>query len=56
MKSILKFAGAFIVLLGVIFLAIYYTGTQSNTLLMASLITFVAGLIVHVVLNKKIKE
>ncbi len=56
MKSLLKFAGAFIVLLGVIFLAIYYTGAQSNALLMTSLVTFVVGLIVHVVLNKKVKE
>jgi hypothetical protein len=54
MDTLLKNLGAILVLLGVICLAIYYFGVQVNGLLVASLALEVAGLFVHVILNKRI--
>ena len=52
MNTLLKNLGAILVLLGVVCLAIYYFGVQANGLLAAGLALEVAGLFVHVILNK----
>ena len=54
MDTLLKNLGAILVLLGVVCLAIYYFGVQVNGLLVAALTLQVVGLIVHVILNKRI--
>lgn len=54
MKQLLKASGALVVLLGVLFLAIYFLGTQTNTMLVLGGVSMVAGLILHIVINKKV--
>lgn len=52
MKSLVKYLGAFIILLGVLILVIYYLGTQTNTILVSAFVTMVLGIIVHIYVNK----
>lgn len=54
MDTLLKNLGAILVLLGVVCLAIYYFGVQVNGLLATALVLQVAGLVAHVVLNKRL--
>ena len=54
MDTLLKNLGAILVLLGVLCLAIYYFGVQVNALLVVALVLEVAGLFVHVILNKRV--
>jgi hypothetical protein len=53
MDTLLKNLGAILVLLGVVCLAIYYFGVQVNGLLATALVLQIAGLFVHVILNKR---
>jgi hypothetical protein len=53
MKSLLKYLGPIILLIGTILLVIYYfTAPSANTLLVVSGAVLVAGLIIHVIVNK----
>jgi hypothetical protein len=54
MNTLLKNLGAILVLLGVVCLAVYFFGVQENALLVAGLVLEVAGLFVHVLLNKRL--
>ncbi len=55
MNNLLKNLGAILVLLGVVCLAVYYFGVQVNGLLVASMVLEVAGLLVYVLLNKRVQ-
>jgi len=53
MKTILRFLGPIIILVGVIILAIYFfTQSSSNTYLIAAGVTMLLGIVAHVILNK----
>ncbi|MBN1462861.1 MAG: LPXTG cell wall anchor domain-containing protein [Paludibacteraceae bacterium] len=56
MKNLLKALGPIIVLLGVVFLVIYFFGKESNSLLVAAGVSMVVGLVVYVFTNKRLKE
>lgn len=56
MKSILKYLGVFIVLIGVIVLVVYYYGgSNSNAYLSIAALLMIAGLVSHIFINKKIQ-
>jgi len=53
MKTILRFLGPIIILVGVIILAVYFfTQSSSNTYLIAAGVTMFVGVFAHVILNK----
>jgi hypothetical protein len=54
MNNVFKYLGAFILLIGVLILAIpYLTGSITNTLLLIGMGTILVGFIAHIFLNKK---
>lgn len=55
MESLLKYCGAIIVLLGVVFLVIYHLATKSNALLVLSIVLILAGIVAHVILNRRVQ-
>ncbi len=55
METLLKYCGAIIVLLGVVFLVIYHFATKSNALLVSSIILILVGIVAHVVLNRNVQ-
>lgn len=56
MKNFLKYLGPIFLLIGTILIAFYFFNpTSENTLLVASGILMVLGLIVHVIVNKFIE-
>ena len=55
MENLLKYCGAIIVLLGALLLLIYHFATKSNVLLALSLVLMVAGVVAHVIINKRIQ-
>lgn len=56
MKNILKYLGIFVMLIGVIVLAVYHFGNYtSNALLITAGVLVVVGAIGHVLLNKYIE-
>jgi len=54
MNSFLKNLGLIIFLIGVICLCIYYFGTPSNGLLVASLAFEFVGILTYIIINKRI--
>jgi uncharacterized protein YjeT (DUF2065 family) len=55
MKTILKFAGPIIVLIGVLILTFYFFAqSSSNTLLVSGGIVMALGLVLHIILNKQL--
>ena len=54
MNSLLKNLGLIIFLIGVICLCIYYFGTPSNGLLVASLALEIVGILTYIIINKRI--
>lgn len=56
MKDFLKVLGAIIVLIGVLFLIIYYFGIQKNIFLALGGISMLVGLLTHIFINKYTKE
>ncbi|URW79438.1 hypothetical protein [Xiashengella succiniciproducens] len=55
MKEFVKYLGVFVVLIGVVLLAVYTFQRQTeNTLLLASIIAVISGVLAHIVLNKVI--
>jgi uncharacterized membrane protein HdeD (DUF308 family) len=55
MKSFLKYAGIYLLLVGVLILAVpYFMHIQTNTNLLTGWILIITGLIAFVVINKKI--
>ena len=55
MNTLLKNLGAILVLLGVVCLAIYYFGVQVNSLLIASMVLEVAGILSYILINRSLK-
>ncbi len=55
MKTFLKYLGAILVLCGVLCIVYYYFFTQTNALLLVSVILEVVGIISFIVLNKYIE-
>ena len=53
MNSLLKNLGLILVILGVICLVVYYFALPTNGLLVSSLVLEVAGILVHIILNRK---
>ncbi len=56
MKEFLKVLGAIIVLIGVLFLMVYYFGFQKNILLVLGGLSMFVGFMTHVFINKFIKD
>ncbi|MBO8460265.1 MAG: hypothetical protein IAA73_08040 [Bacteroidetes bacterium] len=56
MKTILKYLGAIIVLLGVVALAIYYYVAPSNAWLAVGGCAMVIGLLAHIIINHYIQD
>jgi 1,4-dihydroxy-2-naphthoate octaprenyltransferase len=56
MNELLKMLGAIVVLIGVLFLLVYYFAIQSNTLLALGGISMFLGFIAHILLNKFLKD
>lgn len=57
MKSLLKYLGPIMLLIGTILLSIYFfNNTPENTILIVAGALMVSGLIAHVVINKYVKE
>lgn len=54
MKTFIKYLGAILVLCGVLCLAYYYFFTQTNGLLVASLVLELVGLVTFILTNKYI--
>lgn len=56
MKELLKYLGVFILLIGVLILAIpSIQGTVSNTLLCVGLVVMLIGYISYIVINKRVE-
>ncbi len=56
MKDLLKYLGPIVQIIGVILLAVYYVQAPAeNTLLSVAGILVLAGIVVHILLNKKIE-
>ena len=55
MNTLLKNLGAILVLLGVICLAVYYFGVQVNSLLIASMVLEVAGILSYILINRSLE-
>jgi len=55
MENLLKYCGAILILVGVLMLLIYHFATKANALLVISLVLMVAGIIAHMVLNKRVQ-
>lgn len=56
MSKFLRYLGIILVLLGVLVLALYYFGMQSNIMLGTAGFLFIAGIIAHIVTNKMFME
>ncbi len=56
MKTILKYLGAIIVLLGVVALAIYYYVAPSNAWLATGGCAMVIGFLAHIIINRYIND
>ena len=56
MSKFFFYFGIILVLLGVLVLALYYFGMQSNFMLGTAGFLFVAGIIAHIVTNKMFME
>ena len=57
LKELLRNLGLLIILAGVIILGVaVFRENQSNAILGVSLVTVIAGLILHIILNKAIKS
>jgi len=55
MKSVLKYLGTILVILGIVPLLVYHFGTvQNNAMLAVSGIVIVLGAILHVIINKRV--
>ncbi len=54
MENLMKYCGAILVLLGVLVLMIYHFATKANALLVVALVLMLAGVVAHVVINKRI--
>ncbi len=55
MNTFLKSLGVILVVCGVICLAIYYFAAPTNGLLVAALVLEVAGILGHIIINKRIE-
>ena len=55
MENLLKYCGAILVLIGVIVLLIYHFATKANALLVTAVVFMLAGIVAHVILNKRIQ-
>ena len=55
MKTLLKYLGAIIVLLGVVVLVIYHLSVKSNVLLVLSLVLMLIGVAAHILLNRRVQ-
>lgn len=56
MNKFLRYLGIILVLLGVLVLALYYFGMQSNFMLGTAGFLFVAGIVAYIVTNKMFME
>lgn len=58
MKTLLKYIGVFILLVGVAILAVPYlmNGSTSNTLIATGMVVALIGYFGHIIINKKLAE
>lgn len=58
MKSLLKYLGIVLVLVGAVILIVchFQGNTSNNTILATSLVIMITGLIAHIVINKTITD
>ena len=56
MNEILKYLGVFILLIGVVILAVpFLTGGMTNGILLTGLAAIIIGYLAHIVINKRIQ-
>lgn len=55
MENVLKYCGVILAILGVLVLAIYHFAVKTNAMLVIGLVLILAGLVAHVVVNKRIQ-
>ncbi len=55
MKTLLQYSGIILVLCGVLCLCVYYFATPTNSLLVASMILEVVGILGYIIINKYIE-
>ncbi len=55
MKTLLKYSGAILVLLGVVCLLVYYVGVRTNAMLVVAMVLEVVGILTFILTNKYIE-
>lgn len=52
MKTLLKYSGAILVLLGVVCLLVYYVGVRTNSMLVVAMVLEAVGILTFILTNK----
>ena len=56
MKTLMKFLGPILILIGVIILSVYFfTSSSSNTYLATASIIMIVGFFAHILINRKVQ-
>ena len=55
MKTLLKYLGGILVILGVLCLLVYYFWIPSNALLVSSLVLEIVGILAYIIINRYIE-
>jgi uncharacterized membrane protein HdeD (DUF308 family) len=56
MKTLLKYLGAILVIIGVICLVVYYFWVPSNALLATSLVLELVGILAYIIINRYVAD